>query len=169
MCETKAVVVSIWLILLVAASFCIYQAPTENKVGNHSKIKSQGPCENEYKKNCLNRGECYYLVTMCCLTCCYIFYSKSRKKNLSKSDALYFFQVKIWRVVFFFNSKSEALYFFQFKIWRVFFSTENLTRNEIFNTKSCFLKQHKKCKVCRFHGVEWPETWYFECKDFSKI
>ena len=62
MCEIKAVVVSISIILLVAASFCIYQAQTENKVGHHSKIKSQGPCENDYKKFCLNGGECYYLV-----------------------------------------------------------------------------------------------------------
>ena len=62
MCETKAVVVSISLILLVAASFCIYQAYTENKVGHHSKIKSQVHRENEYKKYCLNGGECYYLV-----------------------------------------------------------------------------------------------------------
>ena len=62
MCETKAAVVSISLILLVAASFCIYGAQTENKVGHHSKIKSQGPCENEYKKYCLNGGGCYYLV-----------------------------------------------------------------------------------------------------------
>ena len=62
MCEIKAVVVSISIILLVAASFCIKQAQIENKVGHHSKIKSQGPCENEYKKYCLNGGECYYLV-----------------------------------------------------------------------------------------------------------
>ena len=62
MCETKAVAVSISLILLVAASFCVYQAHTENKVGHQSKIKSQGPCENEFKKYCLNGGECYYLV-----------------------------------------------------------------------------------------------------------
>ena len=61
MCETKAVVVSISLILLVAASFCIYQAHAENKVGHHSKIKSQGPCKNEYKKYCLNGGKCYFL------------------------------------------------------------------------------------------------------------
>ena len=53
MCETKAVVVSIPLILLVAASFYIYQAHTENEVGHHSRIKSQGP---------LNASECYYLV-----------------------------------------------------------------------------------------------------------
>ena len=62
MCETKAVVVSISLILLVGASFCINQAHTENKVRHHSKIRSQGPCENKYKKYCLNGGECLYLV-----------------------------------------------------------------------------------------------------------
>ena len=62
MCETKAVVISLSLILLVAASFCIYQAHTENKVGHHSKNKSQGPCENEYKKYCLSGGACFYLV-----------------------------------------------------------------------------------------------------------
>ena len=62
MCDTKAVVLSISLFLPVAASFCIYQAQTENKVGHHTKIKRQGPCENEYKKYCLNGSECYYLV-----------------------------------------------------------------------------------------------------------
>ena len=62
MCETKPVVVSKSIILPVAASFFIYQAHRENKVGHHSKIKSQGPRENEYKKFCLNGGECYYLV-----------------------------------------------------------------------------------------------------------
>ena len=60
--ETKAVIVSISLILLVALSFCINQAQTEEKVGDHSKIKNQGPCKNENKKICLNGGECYYLV-----------------------------------------------------------------------------------------------------------
>ena len=74
MCETKAVVVSISLILLVAASFCIYQAHTENKVGHRSKIKSQGPCENEYKKNCLNGGECYYLVDENVVGCNYTWF-----------------------------------------------------------------------------------------------
>ena len=61
MCETKAVVVSVPLILLVAASFCIYQTHTENKVGHHSNIKNQCPRENEYKKYCLNGGDCYDL------------------------------------------------------------------------------------------------------------
>ena len=39
MCETKAVVISISLILQVAANFCIYQAYTENNVGHHSGTK----------------------------------------------------------------------------------------------------------------------------------
>ena len=62
MCETKAVVVSASLILLVAASFCKYQAHTENKVGQHKELKSEIPCEKEYKKYCVNGGECYHLV-----------------------------------------------------------------------------------------------------------
>ena len=62
MCETKDVVVSLTIISLVAANFCIYEAHAENKVGDHSKIKSQGPCENEYKKYYLNSGESYNLV-----------------------------------------------------------------------------------------------------------
>ena len=62
MFETKADRVSLSLILKQTGSFCIYQAHTENKVGPPSKIKSQDPCENEYKKYCLNGGDCYYLV-----------------------------------------------------------------------------------------------------------
>ena len=62
MCETKGVVLSISLVLIVAAIFFIYQAQTESKMGHHSKIKSQGPRENEYKKYCLSGDECYYLV-----------------------------------------------------------------------------------------------------------
>ena len=60
MCQTKAVLVSIYLTLLVAAGFCMYQAHTENDVRHHSEIKSQDPCETEKKKYCLNRG--YYLA-----------------------------------------------------------------------------------------------------------
>ena len=62
MCETKAVVFLLSIISLVAASFCIYQTQTGNKVRHHGKIKSQGPRGNDYKKFCLNGGGCYYLV-----------------------------------------------------------------------------------------------------------
>ena len=60
MFETRGVVVSISLFSLVAASFCIYQAQTEDKVGHHSKVKGQGPCEDEYQNYSLNSGECSY-------------------------------------------------------------------------------------------------------------
>ena len=89
MCGTKALVISISIILLVAASFSVYQAHTENKMGHHSKIKSQGPCENEYKKYCLNGGGCYYLVDEDFVGCYLL------TTIISKSNALYFFQPKI--------------------------------------------------------------------------
>ena len=31
-------------------------------MGHHSEIKSESPCENEYKKYCLIGGEWFYLV-----------------------------------------------------------------------------------------------------------
>ena len=62
MCAIKAVVVSISLILLAAASFLESQAHTERKVAHHSEVKRQGPRENEYRKYLLNGGGCYYLV-----------------------------------------------------------------------------------------------------------
>ena len=34
----------------------------QRKNWDTSKIKSQGLCENEYRKYCLNGGDCYYLV-----------------------------------------------------------------------------------------------------------
>ena len=62
MCEIKTVLASVCLILLVTACFCIHQVYLEKKVGHHSKIESQTPCENEYTKYFLNGGECFYLV-----------------------------------------------------------------------------------------------------------
>ena len=61
MCENKTVLV-VAALLLTVTGFCIYQTKTEKKVGHHSEIKSEGPCEKEYKKYCLNGGECFYLV-----------------------------------------------------------------------------------------------------------
>ena len=81
--ETKAVVVAISIILLIAASFSIYQAHTENKVGHHSKIRSQGPCENHYKKYCLNGDGCYYLVDEDIVGCnCTWLYGKKCEKYM---------------------------------------------------------------------------------------
>ena len=63
MCETKTILVSLSIILLVAFSFCIDRVHTETKAGHRSKNKSQNPCGNEFEDYCLNSG-CYYLVEM---------------------------------------------------------------------------------------------------------
>ena len=59
MCEIKTVLI-VAVLLLAAAGFYICQV--NPKVGQHSEIKSESLCEKEYEKNCLNGGECYYLV-----------------------------------------------------------------------------------------------------------
>ena len=61
MCENK-IVIFVAALLLAATGFCINQRKSEKKVGHHSEIKSESPCEKEYKKYCLNGGECYHLA-----------------------------------------------------------------------------------------------------------
>ena len=62
MWEMKTVLVSVCLILLATASFCMYWVyPVEN-VGQNSEIKIQNSCENEYKKSCFRGGEYHYLI-----------------------------------------------------------------------------------------------------------
>ena len=60
MCGTETILIA--ATLQIAAGFCVHQVNSEKKVGHHSEIKSESPCEKEYKKYCLNGGECYYLV-----------------------------------------------------------------------------------------------------------
>ena len=62
MCDLETVLVSICLILLSTASFCIHRVFPGKKIGHHSKIGGQAPFGNEYTKYCLNGGECYYLI-----------------------------------------------------------------------------------------------------------
>ena len=82
MCETKAVLASISLILRVAASFCIYQAHKEKKVGHHSGVKGQSPCKNEYQKYFLNGRECFYLIDENIVGCiCTWLYGRKRCEN----------------------------------------------------------------------------------------
>ena len=61
MFEIKTVL-SVAALLLAATGYCISQVISEKKVGHPSEIKIENPCEKEYKKCCLNGGECYYLV-----------------------------------------------------------------------------------------------------------
>ena len=56
------IVLIVAALLLAAAGLCIYQVKTEKKVGQHSEIKNESPCENKYKQYCMNGGECYYLA-----------------------------------------------------------------------------------------------------------
>ena len=62
MCEMKTVLVSDCLMLLVTDSFFMYCVYPEKNVGQHREMKIQNLCENEYKKYCLNDGECFYLI-----------------------------------------------------------------------------------------------------------
>ena len=59
MCEIKTVLI-VAVLLIAAASF--YTCQVNPKVEQHSEIKSESPCEKEYKTYCMNRGECYYQV-----------------------------------------------------------------------------------------------------------
>ena len=61
MCEIQTVIV-VAVLLLAASGFCLSQLNSQQKVGHHSEIKSESPCDKEYKKCCLKGGECYYLV-----------------------------------------------------------------------------------------------------------
>ena len=56
--EIKTVII-VEALLLAVTGFCIYQ--TNPKVEHPSEIKSESPCEKEYKKYCMNGGECFYL------------------------------------------------------------------------------------------------------------
>ena len=58
MCEIKTVLI-VAVLLIAAAGF--YTCQVNPKVEQHSEIKSESPCEKEYKKYCMNGGECYYL------------------------------------------------------------------------------------------------------------
>ena len=61
MCEIENVL-TVAALLLAATGFCIYQVNSEKKMGHHSEMTSESPCEKESKKYSLNGGECYYLV-----------------------------------------------------------------------------------------------------------
>ena len=61
MCEIKTVLI-VAVLLLAAAGSYTYQVNSETKVGQHREIKSKSPCEKEYKKYCMKRRECSYLV-----------------------------------------------------------------------------------------------------------
>ena len=68
MCEIRTTLL-VAIVLLASGGFYIYQLNSDTKVGQHREIKSEGPYEKEYKKYCLNGGECYYLVDEDIIAC----------------------------------------------------------------------------------------------------
>ena len=80
MYEIKTVII-VAAFLLAATGFCIYQVDSETKVGHHSEINNEGPCEKEYKKY-WNDGQCYYLDDEDILGCnCTWLYGGRRREN----------------------------------------------------------------------------------------
>ena len=78
MCEMKTVLI-VAVFLLAAAGFYTHQVNSEMKVGQHSEIKSENPCEKGYKKYCLNGGDCYYVVYEVSVACnCTWLYGRKR-------------------------------------------------------------------------------------------
>ena len=49
-----------------------------------------------------------------------------------------------------------------------FFSIQNLTRNEVLNTKSCFLGEHKNVKYVVFTELNEPKRDFSNAIIFSK-
>ena len=83
MCEIKTVII-VAALLLVATGFCVYQVKSEKKVGQHSEIKSESPCEKEYKRYCLIGGECFYLINedIAACNCSWMYGGKRCEKYL---------------------------------------------------------------------------------------
>ena len=72
------------VLLLAAAGFYTYQVNSETKVGKLGEIKSESPCEKEYKKYCLNGGEVFYRVdedNVAC-NCTWLYGGKRCKKYM---------------------------------------------------------------------------------------
>ena len=61
MCEIETVLI-VANVLLAAMDFCIYQLKSGKKLGHNSHLESGNLFAKEYKKYCLNGGECDYLV-----------------------------------------------------------------------------------------------------------
>ena len=81
MCEIKTAFIVV-VLLVAAAGFYTYQV--NPKVGQHSEIKGESPSEKEYKKYCMNGGDCYYLVDedIVACNCTWLFGGKRCEKYM---------------------------------------------------------------------------------------
>ena len=83
MCEIKTVSI-VAVLLLVAAGVYTYKVYSETKLGQQREIKSGSPCEEEYKKFCLNGGECYYVFDedIVAFNCAWLYEGKRCEKYM---------------------------------------------------------------------------------------
>ena len=68
MCDIKTVLI-VAALLIAATGFCINHVNLSKKLGHHSEIKSESPCEKGYRKYCLSVGECCYLLDQDAVAC----------------------------------------------------------------------------------------------------
>ena len=79
--EIKNVLI-VAVLLLAAVGFYTYQV--NPKVGQHREIKSESPCEKEYKKFSMNGGECFYKVDedIVARNCTWLYAGKRCEKHM---------------------------------------------------------------------------------------
>ena len=68
MCEIKTILVSVCLIILVTASFCLNCVHSEKKSGTTERTQSTKSLRRKYKDKCLN-AECYYMLKEAIVGC----------------------------------------------------------------------------------------------------
>ena len=190
MCEIKTVLF-VAVLLLAVNGFCIYQVKSRKKLGQHSEIKSESPCEKEYKKYCLNGGECYrpYDEGIVGCNCTWLYGGKRCEKYMCwtyvkyfhlKSAASWKFQIKNWRVVKEIDSKSDTTKkndsksdktksFYSKSCFLEFLLRKRALKKFFFLQNHAFWKLHVKRKICAFYGLNWIKTWFFECNFCSKF
>ena len=63
-------------------------------MGHHSEIRSDSACEKEYKKYCLDGGECYYLDDKDIVACnCTRLYGRERCEKVHLVDLSKIFKI----------------------------------------------------------------------------
>ena len=162
MCEIKTILVSVCLILLVTASFCIYWVYPEKNLGQHSEMKLQNPCENECKDYCLNGGECCYLVDEDIVGCvCTCFFGAKHFQKICGGLSWDFISKLI------FHEIVRVLKLLIRNLTREFLF-ENLTSKNISAFESCSLNLHKKAKFVFFTGYIQSKRNFLKGQFYSK-
>ena len=146
MCETNSVVLSISILLLLEASFCIYLAHTENKMGHYSQVKVKFLAKKG-TRSVVWTGEGYYPVDedIAGCNCTWLFgKKKSHIVGLSwkiQEDEKTLIQNLTRRI---FSILTRCI-FFKFIVWRVvmfwirnhaFWKRKEITKYVVFTQSS---------------------------------